>query len=405
MSLLMCLSAGVADADSNVYSPNITANNAQFVAPISDITQQFAPRPSVDTKLDYEAWETLLQGMVIDTGISVRKPAAKKRSITGTRILTGSGHTSEYRLEGNRVLFSLMDNEYKSFLADYQKDLVETANRLNISKLPRNEQLVFWFNLHNATVISEVAKAYPISSPKNIRIGAEKVGLDDAKMINIRGQALSLRDIREKIVYRHWKSPDVIYGFFTADISSPSIQPYAYTSANVSNLLDRGAVEYTNSIRGFRRFGSTRFVSSLYKNVAAFYFPDFEMDLSDHFGAHMRSELYADYSGGGRLNPSIYEKDVADMVKGELFNSRVQLEQLAAPGQASTANSQGGLGGDSFIGGIDDTGRSRSVAARSNSNLRIILQEFREKYNTQRERGLAGIVEIEDIETVDPDIK
>jgi len=403
LSLVLCLTVGVANANTHVVAPKVVLQNSTAAIDLRDISTQFAPKPSINAKLDYDVWNTLLNGMVIETGLSVREEATTKQAITGTRILRGSGHTSAYRLEGNRVVFSLMDDEYKALIADYQKSLVEVANRIDVTKLSRNEQLVYWFNLHNVTVISEIAKSYPISSPTDIRIGEQKQTLDDAKIINIRGRALSLRDIREKIVYAHWETPDVIYGFFTGTISSPSIQPFAYNSSNVSKLLNRGAVEYANSIRGFRRFGKTRYVSSLYRNMAPFYFSNFEADLSDHFATHMRSEVYADYDGGGRISASTNAGDVADMVRGELDNTRVQVQQLAAPGQAFTANSQGSAGGDTFIGGVDDTGRTRGVAG--SSNLQIILQEFRQKYLKQRARGLAGTVEIEDIETVDPDIK
>jgi len=233
------------------------------------------------------------------------------------------------------------------------------------------------------------------------------VPLDQAKIINIQGTPLSLKDIREKIVYANWKSPDVIYGFFTGTIGSPSIQAYAYTAANVRKLLDRNAVEYTNSLRGFRRFGETRYISSLYKSVNNFYFRDFNNDVAKHFSDHMRAEIYADYAQGGKLNTAIKDAYIADLVNGEPKNTRIYLDQLAAPGQAFTANSQGGIDGTTFIGGVDTTAALGDLRgrARARSNLNVMLHELREKYHEQKSQGLAGRVEIEDIETIDPDIE
>jgi len=133
---------------------------------------------------------------------------------------------------------------------------------IDLVRMNRSEQLAFWFNLHNIVMIDQIVQNYPVKRPSSIKVDGVK--LDDAKIVNIKGQALSLRDIRERIVYPNWKNPNVIYGFFRGDIGSPALQDFAFTSQNVGATLATIGNEFVNALRGFNEGSKTRNVSRVY---------------------------------------------------------------------------------------------------------------------------------------------
>ena len=132
-------------------------------------------------------------------------------------------------------------------------DLERISGELDIAALPRNEQLAFWFNLHNAAMLEAIAREWPVRQPREIMV--DGVPLDDAQFLTVRGIAMSLRDIRENIVFANWRDPKVIYGFWRGEIGGPALEREAYTGANVNSLLDIAAQDFVNSLRGIQQRG------------------------------------------------------------------------------------------------------------------------------------------------------
>lgn len=278
--------------------------------PVAPEFAKFTPRPSNNLKVDYAVWNQILNNLVFLTGLSTRQVAPKPDAMVGTKFVWE--HSSPYRQEGNKIPFSLLKEEHIATLKEYKRDLETVSNTVDIASLPEAEQLAFWLNLHNASIISLIAENYPILQPTKLRLGAEKASLHDAKVISVAGTMLSLRDIRENIVYPNWRDPKVVYGFFLGDIGSPSVQGEAFTAENTERLLNFNAEEFVNSLRSFHRGG----VSKVYKDVARFYFPDFEKDLRDHFEVYMWDEVRAELAKTRPLKINEYEYTIADMEGG-----------------------------------------------------------------------------------------
>jgi hypothetical protein len=232
--------------------------------------------------------------------------------VSGTRLKHGP--QSRYRLEGSLVMFRFFDDAVISSFAEYRQDLERVAETLDISTLPRNEQLAFWINLHNVAMMEQIASDWPVRQPREIAI--DGVPLDDAKFITLRGIPLSLRDIRENIVYRHWKDPKVIYGFWRGEIGGPQLQSYAFTGANVGSLLDVAAADFVNSLRGTQKQGDRLEVARLYAEVAPFYFPDFETDLRGHLAQYADEPVTELLAKTVAVRASISEPDIADVHGG-----------------------------------------------------------------------------------------
>jgi hypothetical protein len=273
----------------------------------------FAPsdRPA-SNKIDYSIWDEAMKNIVISMGPSLREGAPRPDPSFGTR--RQYGHVSRYRLEGTRVLFSFLDSNVIASFTEYRKDLENTANIVDIQSLNRNEQLAYWINLHNVAMIEQIANAWPIRQPREIMV--DGAALDDARFITVEGIKLSLRDIREKIVYRYWRDPVVIYGFWRGEIGGPSLQKEAFSADNVARLLQRGADDFVNSLRGSQEQAGTLQVADLYKESAPFFFPNFEQDVRAHLTrfADQKTRALIEMTTG--VDPVISEHDIADLEGG-----------------------------------------------------------------------------------------
>ncbi|MEM7689260.1 MAG: DUF547 domain-containing protein [Pseudomonadota bacterium] len=273
----------------------------------------FTPASATNTNaIDYDVWDEAVKNIVISMGPSLRQTAGRPPEGFGSR--RQYGHTSRYRLEGTRVTFSFLDKTIIGNLAQYRQDLQSIADKVDLQSLSRNEQLAFWINLHNVALVERIGEAWPVRQPRKQKI--DGVMIDEDKFITVEGVALSPRDIREKIVFANWSDPRVIYGFWRGDIGGPSIQREAFTGENVSRLLDRGARDFVNSLRGTQQQGRELLVSTLYEEVAPFFFPDFEADLRAHLAKYATDDVAKILAETSRTDAVISEYDIADLAGG-----------------------------------------------------------------------------------------
>ncbi len=330
----------------------------------------FVPRAqSVRTRLDYTMLNDALNYSVLPLGPSTRRHMSRPDLNTGSRLRTG--HQSPYRLEGSRISLSLLNTEYKDALHEYRMDLERIGSEVDIAHMARNEQLAFWLNLHNIVMIDQIVQNYPIKRPHRIKV--DGVSVDDAKLVTIKGVPLSLRDIRERIVYPNWKNPNVIYGFFRGSIGSPAILDYAFTAQNVGPSLAGSGEEFVNALRGFNEGSKTRNVSRVYDEAKRFYFPNFDTDLTAHLLRHARDEVKAEIRMAKPFKIDRNDEVVADLVGGSRPN---------IAGYRVT----------------DGSGNEQRISREMSNTLR----ELSKKRQVLKYRGLiitGGTVIIEDIET------
>ncbi len=304
---------------SAVLAP-ILVGTVMFASPLSAQTgisdnafATFIPSANPNTdKIDYSIWDEAMRNLVISMGPSLRETAGRPPESYGTRRVYG--HTLRLRLEGTRVMFSFLDADVIATFGEYRRDLESVADKIDIQALSRNEQLAFWINLHNVAMVEQIANAWPVRQPRTIEIGG--VPLDDAKFITIEGVAISLKDIRTKIVYPNWKDPRVVYGFWRGDIGGPSIQREAFSGENVARLLDRSARDFVNSLRGTQKQGDTLQVSSIFEEVAPWYFPNFESDLRAHISEYATPEVSQILEETSKTEAVVTEYDIADLAGG-----------------------------------------------------------------------------------------
>jgi len=290
----------------------------------------FTPASTANNdSIDYSIWDEAMKNLVISMGPSLRQTAGRPPEGYGTRRIYG--HTSRYRLEGSRIMFSFLDSDVIASFTEYRKDLEATADQVDIQSLSRNEQLAYWINLHNVALIEQISNNWPVRQPRKIEIGG--VPLDNAKFITVEGVAMSPRDIRTKIVYPNWKDPRVIYGFWRGEIGGPSIQKEAFNADNVSRLLDKGARDFINSLRGTQQSGNTLQVSTLYEEAAPYFFENFDKDVRAHIAAFAQEDVTEILAETNKTRATISEYDIADLAGGSREPSYSYIETAGGAAQ------------------------------------------------------------------------
>lgn len=266
--------------------------------------------------IDYQSWDIVLRSTILPAGPTSRHPPRFKRLPTGTRIPIGNANPSW--LEGNRVLFHLLEDTQINAVSQYRRELEALPERYPLENLSRDEQLAFWINLYNMTVYEQVALRYPITSLRRLRLGAGKTGsLWDEKLLNVAGVALSLNDIQNNILIPIWNSPLVLYGLFQGSVGGPSLRMRAYKPDSVWKTLGANAREFINSIRGVHRRGSVARISRLYEWGGSA-FPDWEKDVRDHLMAYADEETAEILTMTKRIEAGYYDWYIADLYNGRL---------------------------------------------------------------------------------------
>lgn len=334
---------------------------------------RFAPAADRrEHRIDYAHWDEALGWFVVPMGPSLRQQPTPIAVNTGSRRVYG--HDSRYRLEGNRVAFSYMTPQIISALSEYRADLERVGSEMDITRLPRNEQLAFWLNLHNVAVIEALAKEYPLAEPHERQFGSNRAALDEAKLVTIAGVELSPRDIRTRIVYPNWRDPKVIYGFWHGVIGGPSIQRLAYTGDNVDALLALSGEEFVNSLRGVESWGNRLRLSPVYEEAAPFYFANGDA-LRTHLVQFAREDVRDLVTRTQAVAYKPLERDIADLQRGEVepqhnFLTQTDCKYESCAGAAASLNQSGG------------------PSIRVNPAIARLVRERREKLDRARRAGI-----------------
>jgi hypothetical protein len=302
------LIAGISAALLVVLNP--FTSRAQSPAELDRFT---ASNESSRTHIDYEVWTELLFDFVLNVPIMSRIPPRGRAVVTGTRISTAN--QSRYRYEANRVAYHLMSDEYKQAISFYREDLESLPDQIDFFALNRDEQLAYWFNLHNVAIIEQVMLNYPTSRIAGMEAHGSDENVFEAKILNVAGVALSLNDIRMRIVYENWDDPRVMYGFFNGSVGGPELRRNAFNGTRIWDQLDVNGREFVNSLRGVEVARSELRVSHLYEEASRF-FPDFDSDLRAHLRTFATEETLQQIVIDRSVRASIEDWHIADMING-----------------------------------------------------------------------------------------
>lgn len=356
-----------AEPSSGAATGTVAASRSSSTIDVRRLAR-FEPNPSSTKTVNYDAIDDALDLVVFNAGPSLRRREPRPEPLVGSRFV--KGHVSPYRLEGNKIFFSQFNADVVETLSSYRSSLERIGASGCVQTLPRNEQLAFWFNLHNIVVIDEISKAYPVSRPSRLQPNRGDERLDEAKIVDLGDVSLSLREIRQ-IVYTNWNDPRVIYGFFRGDIGGPSVRSATYRGADVSVDLDRQAAEFVNSLRGVQSVRDDLLVSPIYDEARATYFPNWPSDLVTHLTAHAGEEVADAIMAADGVRLAVYEDRIADLAGGNLTSD------LGFGGSFAPLESRASL---------EENGVERNFA-RFPQSMNRMVREYENKFLELRAQG------------------
>ena len=283
------------------------------VAASSDVPEVFqGSDENSKYKISYADLTDILSLAVVNVGRSTREVAAPRQAATGTRMKTSVKRTTLN--EGNRFYYETFDNneDAQKVLTGIQKSLEVLPDEAALEYFSRNEQLAYWLNLYNVTMLNELIDIYPKRNLKKVLVG--KKSIKSKKILNVAGISLSLDDIQYTILKNNYDNdPLIMYGLYQGIIGGPNIRRRAYTGSDVWRALKNNANEFINSNRGTSsRDAKTFQVSSLYDRNRE-YFPDFQSDLSKHLLEYVEGNERVELQSASTMKPNIDDWTITDL--------------------------------------------------------------------------------------------
>lgn len=265
--------------------------------------------------ISYDDYTTLLRTVVLDTGRSMRQSAPRARAKVGTRVK--SKRNVYTAMEGNRVNYAeFKKDKHLTVLQAIRESLEKVPAEVPLKLLSSKEQLAYWLNLYNITLIEQIAKNYPKTKLEDF-LYDEDDGILSQKILNVAGVDLSLDDIQYNIVVgKFGYNPLIMYGFHQGIIGAPNIRREAFDGKNVMRQLEGNAEEFINSNRGvFEGKKGVMRVSTFYernKNL----FKDFDVDLRNHLLYYAESDYSYAIENAKRLRANIKDMSINDLTGG-----------------------------------------------------------------------------------------
>lgn len=295
--------------------------------------------------IDYTDLDSLLDMVVLDTGRSTREKADDIHAKTGTRMKAKINRATAN--EGNRFYYEIFKGNDKNLqtLRNIRSRLESIPLQVPLEKFSRHEQLAYWLNLYNITLLGEIAAEYPSVDLERMLTGRKSIL--DKELLNIAGVPLSLNDIQFTILKSNYDAnPLIIYGLYQGNIGGPNIRKKAYTGKRVYADLIDNALEFVNSNRGTQSKNENVFrVSSLYDRNRNF-FTAFDADLKAHLLDYLEGQQHAQLLAASSIEPVISDWMVTDLFgsyrdpAGSIANNSAAL--MGASRTGSSAKFQSG---------------------------------------------------------------
>ncbi len=346
-------------------------------------------------RITYADLNKVLKMVVVDTGHSSREKAEPTRAKTGTRMKANVKRSTIN--EGNRVYYEIFrdDESARQVLQDLQKTLEGLPTEAPLTYFSRDEQLAYWLNLYNITLINEVAKVYPKRKLKKLLTG--KKSILPRKLLNVAGVPLSLDDIQHIILKQNYdNNPLILYGLYQGIIGGPNIRKSAYTGTNVYRYLADNAAEFVNSNRGTYAKDEKVFrASSLYDRNRG-YFQDFQADLKKHLLAHLNGKEHGELKVASTIKPDISDWTVTDLygsypqLGGSLADNNAAL--LDATSTMTTSDGSSNLAGPAYSNSFRVMAKS-STTSYVSPELMVYLREIKLKQDASNQDKATVTVE------------
>ncbi len=263
-------------------------------------------------EIGYEDLTALLKAVVVDVGRSSRKVAEPTRAKTGTMMKSKIKRTTAE--EGNRVYFETFKDSEKGrqLLGTIKSSLEQLPAEVPLMYFSRDEQLAYWLNLYNVTLLNELVDIFPKTNLKKVLSG--KKSILSKPLLNVAGIPLSLNDIQFTILKNNYDDPLVIYGLYQGIIGGPNIRRTAFTGKGVWRALKNNAMEFVNSNRGtYSGDKDSVFEVSSYYDRNRSYFPNLNTSLKSHLLEYLEGYERKMLSQASVLKPDINDWTITSL--------------------------------------------------------------------------------------------
>jgi uncharacterized protein DUF547 len=145
---------------------------------------------------------------------------------------------------------------YKALKAQDAATLAALRARLatvDVQALPRPDQLAYWIDLYNVSVVGIVVDRYPVASIRDLSTDPiVRLNVFKKDSVPTREGALSLDRIENEKIREAFKDPRIHFAINCAAASCPPIRPEPYVGARIDPQLDDQARNFLNGPHGVR---------------------------------------------------------------------------------------------------------------------------------------------------------
>jgi hypothetical protein len=119
------------------------------------------------------------------------------------------------------------------------KQLRGRMSQVDVKTLSPKDQLAYWINLYNISVVGIVVDNYPVESIRDISTDPiTRLNVFKKPSVAVLGGALSLDDIENVKIREGFKDPRIHFAINCAAVSCPPIRPEPYVGARLDQQLD-----------------------------------------------------------------------------------------------------------------------------------------------------------------------
>lgn len=145
---------------------------------------------------------------------------------------------------------------YKALKAHDAQTLAGLRRRLaevDPASLAKNDQLAYWINLYNVSVVAVVVDHYPVESIRDVSTDPIiRLNVFKKPYVQAKGGAISLNDIENDKIRAGFKDPRIHFAINCAALSCPPIRTEAYAGSRLGEQLDDQARKFLNGPHGVR---------------------------------------------------------------------------------------------------------------------------------------------------------
>jgi hypothetical protein len=124
---------------------------------------------------------------------------------------------------------------------------------VDVASLSKPEQLAYWINLYNVSVVGVVADNYPVESIRDISTDPIiRLNVFKKPNVLVKGGTMSLDEVENTKIREGFKDPRIHFAINCAAESCPPIRPEPFTGARIDQQLDDQARKFLNGPHGVR---------------------------------------------------------------------------------------------------------------------------------------------------------